>query len=87
MIGSFMRTYFFDVKDGVPSRHRGGLQFPTVEAAIDHSVEMARQLRGDPRANDPGLYISVVDESGAEVHREHVYKVADRRKKVLPSRG
>jgi hypothetical protein len=82
-----MRTYYFDVKDGVPLRHRGGLQFPTVAAAIEHSVEMARQLRGDPRAEDRGLYISVVDESGAEVHREQVYRVSDRHKRELPSRA
>jgi hypothetical protein len=81
-----MRTYYFDVKDGVPSRHRGGLQFPTVAAAIEHSINMARQLRGDPRANDVGLYVSVVDESGVEVHREHVYKGSERQK-IFRSRG
>jgi Domain of unknown function (DUF6894) len=69
-----MRTYYFDVKDGVPSRHRGGLQFSTVAAAIEHSKNLAQQLRGDPRADDLGLYISVIDETGAEVHREQVYK-------------
>ncbi|HET7886424.1 MAG TPA: hypothetical protein VFL62_09380 [Bradyrhizobium sp.] len=68
-----MRTFYFDLKDGVPARHRGGLQFPSIEAAVEHSVKMARQLRGDPTA-EPGLYVSVIDESGAEVHREPVYK-------------
>ena len=82
-----MRTYYFDVKDGVPSRHRGGLQFPTVAAAIEHSEQMARQLRGDPRSMDPRLYVSVVDESGAEVHRAQVYKGLDRQKRKLPSRA
>ncbi|WP_298106348.1 hypothetical protein [Bradyrhizobium sp.] len=82
-----MRTYYFDVKDGVPKRHRGGLQFPTAAAAIEHSMEMARQLRGDPRVEDFDLYISVVDESGAEIHREHVYKGLDRQKSESPSRA
>ena len=81
-----MRTYFFDVKDGVPTRHRGGLQFPTVEAAIEHSVEMARQLRGNPEADRLSLYISVIDESGAELHREPVYKGSVKQKSGLPSR-
>ena len=31
-------------------------------------------LRDDARLGDPGLAISVIDESGAEVHREQVYK-------------
>ena len=82
-----MRTYYFDVKDGVPSRHRGGLQFPTVADAIEHSRMLARQLRGDPRINHLGLYISVLDESGTEVHREQVYKGVDRQKRVSPSRA
>ena len=69
-----MRTYFFDVKDGVPVRHKGGVQFPSLAAAVEHSKEMAQRLRGDPRAVDNRLYISVVDESGAELHREQVYK-------------
>jgi hypothetical protein len=70
-----VRTYFFDIKDGVPLRHQGGAQFPTLAAAIEHSKEMARRLRGDPRASDPQLYVSVIDESGAELHREQVYAI------------
>lgn len=81
-----MRTYFFDVKDGVPVRHKGGLQFPTEAAAIEHSQQIARLLRGDPRNIHLGLYISVIDESGAEVHREQVYKGADRQEGKLSSR-
>ncbi len=82
-----MRTYYFDVKDGIPKRHRGGLQFPTAAAAIEHSIEMARQLRGDRQVEDFDLYISVVDESGAEIHREQVYKGSDGQKRELPSRA
>ena len=69
-----MRTYYFDLKDGVPQRDRMGMELSGVAAAIEHSKNLARQLRGNHRANDLGLYVSVVDESGAEIHREQVYK-------------
>lgn len=68
-----MRTYYFDVKDGVPTRDRKGLKFPNAVGAIEHSKELARLLRHDPRLKDRSLLIVVVDESGAEVHREPVY--------------
>lgn len=68
-----MRTYYFDVKDGVPTRDRKGLKFPNAVGAIEHSKELARLLRHDPRLKDRSLSIVVVDESGAEVHREPVY--------------
>jgi hypothetical protein len=42
--------------------------------AIEHSKELARLLRHDPRLKDRSLSIVVVDESGAEVHREAVYQ-------------
>jgi hypothetical protein len=68
-----MRTYFFDMKDGLPIRDRTGLEFPTAAGAIEHSKELARRLRSDPRLKDPALSIIVVDQSGTEVHREPVY--------------
>ncbi len=72
-----MRTFYFDVKDGVPVRDRKGLQFPSAEAAIAHSKDLARRLRADGRLNDPELLVLVLDESGMEIHREAVYP-ADR---------
>jgi len=68
-----MRTYYFDIKDGVPARDRTGIEFPTAGGAIEHSKELARRLSGDPKLNDPDLFISVLDESGAEIHREPVH--------------
>ncbi len=68
-----MRTFYFDVKDGIPIRDRKGLQFPSVGAAIEHSKELARRIRGDARLTDPQLAVIVLDESGAEIHREPVY--------------
>jgi hypothetical protein len=68
-----MRTYYFDIRDGVPSRDKRGLDFATISAAIEHSKNLARKLRDDPRSKDPALTVVVIDESGTEIHRERVY--------------
>ncbi|MBV9565555.1 MAG: hypothetical protein JOY90_34650 [Bradyrhizobium sp.] len=68
-----MRTYYFDVKDGAPTRDRQGLEFPTSSGAIEHSKELARRIRREPRIRNHPLSIVVVDESGAEIHREPVH--------------
>ena len=68
-----MRTYYFDIKDGVPTRDRQGLELSTMSDAIRHSNELAKRLRDDPRSKDPALSIIVIDESGTEIHRERVY--------------
>ena len=67
-----MRTYYFDLKDGVPIRDRTGLQFPTRAGAIEHSKMLARQFSHDHRRKDPIHSIVVIDESGTEIHRERV---------------
>jgi hypothetical protein len=61
------------MKDGVPVRDRGGLQFPTAAGAIEHSKELARRFSHEHPVKDPGLAIVVIDESGTEIHREPVY--------------
>ena len=68
-----MRTYYFDLKDGIPVRDKGGLEFPTVSAAIEHSKNLASELRADPKPKDPSLAIVVIDESGTQIHREPVF--------------
>ena len=68
-----MRTYYFDIKGGIPSRDRTGLEFDSITGAIDHSRDLARRLRDDPRIRDRALSIVVIDESGTEIHREPVY--------------
>jgi hypothetical protein len=68
-----MRTYYFDVIDGVPIRDRQGLEFPTTSGAIEHSKDLAGRLRADPRCRESSLSIVVLDESGTELHRERVY--------------
>jgi hypothetical protein len=67
-----VRTYYFDMRDGIPIRDRKGLEFPTVGGAIEHSKNLARQMRDDPRASGRAFSIVVIDQSGAEVHRELV---------------
>lgn len=47
-----MRTYYFDVKDGIPSRDREGLEFPNAVGAIQHSKELARLLRQETRLKE-----------------------------------
>jgi hypothetical protein len=71
--GLVMRTYFFDMKGGVPSRDRTGLEFSTAAGAIEHSKQLSSRLRHEPRLRDRALAIVVIDASGAEVHREQVY--------------
>ena len=68
-----MRTFYFDMKDGVPIRDRVGLQFPTAAGAIEHSKELARRFSHEHPLKDRDLAIVVIDESGSEVHREQVY--------------
>jgi hypothetical protein len=71
--GLVMRTYFFDMKGGVPSRDRTGLEFSTSAGAIEHSKQLSRRLRHEPRLRDRTLTIVVIDESGTEIHREQVH--------------
>jgi uncharacterized protein DUF6894 len=66
-----MRTYYFDLQDGVPIRDLTGLQFRTNSGAIEHSKELARRFSHDHRLEDPVRSIMVLDESGT-VHREPV---------------
>jgi hypothetical protein len=68
-----MRTYYFDVKDGIPVRDNAGKEFATPSAAIEHSKQLAEEIRSKQTVGDSDLYILVVDESGREIHRERVY--------------
>ena len=62
------------MKDGIPTRDHKGIEFSSAAGAIAHSKELAQRLRNEPRLIDPALAIVVVDESGAEIHREQVYQ-------------
>jgi len=67
-----VRTYYFDIRDGIPIRDREGLEFPTASGAIEHSKGLARQMYDDPRVSGRAFSIVVIDQSGAEIHRELV---------------
>ena len=69
-----MRTYYFDMQDGVPIRDIAGLQFRTNTGAIEHSKELARRFGRDYRLEDPIHSIIVLDKSGKEIHREPVHQ-------------
>ena len=70
-----LQTFYFDVKDGVPIRDRVGMQFKRNSEAIAHSKEVAARLRqARTRSNEPGLIVSVLDESGREIHQEVVHR-------------
>ncbi len=73
-----MQTYYFDMKDGVPIRDRAGLEFRTDSQAIEHSKELARRFSHERSVRDDDLFVVVVNESGAEIHREPVYPGATR---------
>ena len=70
-----MQTYYFDMKDGVPIRDRIGLKFPTDSQAIEHSKQIARRFSHENHAKNDKLHIVVLNESGAEIHREPVYPI------------
>jgi hypothetical protein len=78
-----MRTYYFDMKDGVPIRDTTGLQFPTDKAAIEHSKELARRFSHDPRRKDPIHSIIVLHESGTEIHSEPVHQDLGQTKTII----
>ena len=69
-----MRTYYFDMKDGVPKRDESGVELASDGAAIAHSKQLAEKVRSEKPAGNPNLRIVVIDESGREVHREQVYQ-------------
>ena len=69
-----MRTYYFDIKGGVTTRDRDGLQFLTAAAAIEHSKRLAGGFAMTLGSRLPTLFISVIDEFGSEIHQEQVYK-------------
>ena len=68
-----MQTFFFDMKDGVPLRDRIGVEFRTTSEAIEHCNSMAKHFRDGSLSYDRDLEISVVNESGREIHREAVH--------------
>jgi hypothetical protein len=71
-----MKTYYFDMHDGVPIRDLVGLEFRTDLQAIEHSKHIARRFDHEHPPKHDKLYIMVLNESGAEIHRESIYPTA-----------
>ena len=69
-----MQIYYFDTKDGLPSRDFKGTVFAKTVEAIEHSKKLAASIRGEAQKHDRDLIIVVTDDSGREVHRERVYE-------------
>ncbi|WP_347336309.1 DUF6894 family protein [Bradyrhizobium viridifuturi] len=70
---ALMRTYYFDMKDGVPARDRVGLAFASDADAIRHSELMAKQIRDRQPIGDVDRHIVIVDDLGKEIHRQAIY--------------
>lgn len=68
-----MKTYYFDMQDGVPVRDRLGLEFRMDSQAIEYSKELARRFSHEHPVKHDRLSIVVLNESGTEIHREAVY--------------
>ena len=68
-----MKTYYFDLKNGIPLQDRIGLRFAVPSQAIEHSKTISLKLRSDSRISDPHLCVLVFDEAGREMHRERVF--------------
>jgi len=68
-----MRRYYFVLKDGAPAPDRTGVEFATSSDAIQHSKKLAQRLRNDARISDPEQQVLVINENGAEIHREAVF--------------
>lgn len=71
-----MRTYYFDIRDGVPLRDTTGLSLVSGGQAIEHSKRLAAIIRDKPQPGSLArhdLQIVVIDESGKEIHTEPVY--------------
>jgi uncharacterized protein DUF6894 len=69
-----LQTFYFDMKDGVAVRDRIGKRFALNAEAIDHSKRLAQRFRNESGHDEPDLIISVLDETGREIHREPVHQ-------------
>jgi len=69
-----MQKFFFDMKDGVPSRDRVGIKFNTNAEAIKYCKEMAQDFRDKSLRDDQDLEILVVNEIGREIYRQFVHR-------------
>ena len=68
-----MQTYYFDMKDGAAIRDRVGIAFGRDSQAIEHGKALARRLSLEHPDKHKDLCVIVLNQAGAEIHREPVY--------------
>jgi hypothetical protein len=76
---AMLAAYYLDVKDAVRTLNRFEVRFALDREAIDHSKELAAQLRRRHYPDQPGLIIVVLDRSGRKIHDEPVYPENEQR--------
>jgi hypothetical protein len=68
-MGSSM-LYYFDIRDGVPTRDRTGKDFECISGAIKYAAELAHHFRSQREPKENNSRICVVSEDGMMVHEE-----------------
>ena len=68
-----LRTFYLDVKDASRTVNRFEVRFVLDDKAIQHSKELAAQVRHRHFPNQRGLMITVLDQSGRKIHDELIY--------------
>jgi hypothetical protein len=72
-ISGMPKKFYFDFKNGITQRDSHGSSFKLVSEAILYSKTLAQEERMKNPSGHRDLIVSVVNESGAEVHTELVY--------------
>ncbi|WP_130227750.1 hypothetical protein [Bradyrhizobium sp. Leo121] len=67
-----LKTFYFDVKGAVSDLARFEVRFTSDDEAIQHCRDLAARLRQRRFNNEAGLLISVLNETGREIHWELV---------------
>ena len=67
------QAFYFHLEGLTSVQDKHGLQMPDPKHANDHSRTTASKMRMDSRVRDPSVVVVVVDERGAEIHREPVF--------------
>jgi hypothetical protein len=74
-----VRTFYLDVTGAVRTLNGFEVRFVLDGEAIQHSKELAAQLRHRRFPKNVGLIIVVLDQSGRKIHEEVVYPEGEQR--------
>ena len=64
-----MSIFYFDFKNGVPSRDHVGYDCYNEQEAKNHADDLARKIGTEKPETVGNGYISVIDENSNEIHR------------------